>query len=146
MVTVPQRIVVKETVYFQQSGSPAISVSSGFTRHLTSDEVPYQRPKIKVGEAWQKIETGWLEKASTIVIENPHEHRKTIPTPAEVEAAKARVLEIGVDYGEGPPLVAQCCPPGESVRINPPHSNASALRMRCVGGGGTVVNLTALPE
>ncbi len=140
----PQRIVVKETTYFQARGSPAMSVMASFVRPVASEEVPYQRPKVKVTEAWQPVDVGWLKKASMVILENPLEKRNTIPTAEETRAAGAKVLVIGVDYGEGPPLAAQHCPPGESVRVNPPFGSVSALRMRCLSGE-CLVTLTAFP-
>lgn len=90
------RIVVVENVYHQGSdGMPTTHVYPRYTQFLTTDEQPYQR-HTKVGEEWVRLDTGWLNECSLIVLENTEglfQFRN--PTKEEVEETKKKVIEIG---------------------------------------------------
>lgn len=138
-----QRIVVKETVYWQSRGSKPQSVSTSFVRSNETDQVLYSHPNLKVGEEWQSLNTGWLDKPGMLVIENLPEVRRTVPTPEEVKTARARIVEVAVSGAED--HIPSChVPVGESYRFTPPFGDVSKFRIRCLSGE-TKVNVTAFP-
>lgn len=143
MQSPPQKIVVKETVYWQSRGSNPQSVSVGFSRLVNSEEQPYIRTRLKVSEEYLKMDTGWLAKSSLVVVENLPEVRQTIPTPEQLKAARSRVLEISVTDDDS--IMPFChVPVGESVRLCPPHGKVDRFLLKCLSGT-TSVTVTALP-
>lgn len=138
-----QRIVVKETVYWQSRGSNPQSVSGNFVHTVRSGEYPYSHPRIVVGEDWQPLEIGWLKRAYAVVVENLAEVRRTIPTPEEAKASEDKVLEIGTSR-EGVSIPFCHVRGGESTRLSPPHGNVSGFCMRCLRGEAQVT-VTAFP-
>ncbi len=139
MSAIPQKIVVKETTYWQSRGSNPQSVSASFSRLVNSEEQPYIRTRLKVSEEWQPLDTGWLKGTSMVIVENLPEVRQTIPTPEQIKAAKAKILEVGTSDSVFCHVLV-----GESIRISPPYGNVNGLRMRCLSGI-TSVTVTALP-
>ena len=138
-----QKLIVKETIYWQSRGSKAQSVPSSFVRLSISDEVPYVRPRLRVGEEWQSLDTGYLKTAGMVVIENILEVCKTIPTPEQAMLARAKILEIAVTRLKE--IVPFChVPVGEDHRFTPPMGSVDGFVMRCIKGE-TRVNITAFP-
>lgn len=63
------RIVVVETVYHQGAGGEPTCVEVKSSTQLTTDDQPYQYD-LQAGPEWKRLETGWLEKCSMLLISN----------------------------------------------------------------------------
>lgn len=134
------RITVVENVYHQLGNeSPKQPVTTRFYRWLETDEQVYTR-KLKVGEQWQKLDTGWLEEVGLLIVANEAEKLQTIPSTQERELAAAKVLELS--YGETAEN-AWFVYPGESMRGVP--AAPKDLRIRC-RSGVTLCTITAFPK
>lgn len=129
------RLVIVENVYHQPVDGQPASINTGFTRRLTSDEQPYGPRRVKIGGDSMALETGWVEKASQIMIENL-EGTKLQVYPTEEEKAKiaARVVEVWDEDGKEPLFLI---PPGESIRARP--GKLSRIRLRCASESARVV-------
>lgn len=134
------RIVLKDVIYYQTTGSQPTSVTKGATRPISSDEQPYSR-RVVVDEDWKALDTGWLPEVSTVLVENVKEPRQVVPTKAEESLEKAKVLEIGIMVeSESRVYSFAFVPIGESLRINP----TAKLYVRC-RKGSTKIAIDAFP-
>lgn len=133
------RLTVVETIYHQDADGQPTAVEANYARWLASDEHPFQR-RLKVGEEWQRLETGWLEDVSLLVLTNEEgKGLQTIPTDEERVALAARIVEVGTPGSEADWLIL----PGESLRGRP--AAMRQLRFRCRAGTARCV-LTLFPE
>lgn len=64
------RLGVVDTVYYQAPNEQPISADSRFGRWLSSDEQPYGPRVVKIEPGRHKLDHGWLESASMMLIEN----------------------------------------------------------------------------
>jgi hypothetical protein len=149
------RLVVVETVYHQPpQGSPQ-AAESRWLRTLASDEQPYVR-RVKIGEAWQPLDHGWLAVCSLALVANEAVKFAVVPTGEQRQEAAAQVLEVAFalpDAGKQkrtmhdpplPPLTPVLeVPPGESLRCSP--LDLETVRLRCRKGVATVL-LTLYPK
>ena len=134
------RLAGKDLIYHQGTdGHPSQPVEHGFSRWLESDEAPYVRNNIKVGEKGQPLDLGWLRDSGvgTIFIVNESgQHRQTYPTEAEVAETAKQVL-IVYQYGEAGNGLELLIRPGDSCRFElTPRSTAEGLIIRCECGDG----------
>ncbi len=155
------RLTCVDLVYHQILPEQPISVEARFARELKTDEERFSR-KQKLTEDWVPLETGWVKKASMLVLKNLPEERQTIPTPAEKAEAESHVVEVGIkvmlsqipslrdmvaDGFNGVPafLIAPMpeIPPGESCRFRPMDLGAIMVRCR---KGECVLGVTVVPE
>jgi hypothetical protein len=119
------RLVIKETVYFQQPEAKPIALESGSGQDIASDEQPYQRI-IKLTESWTPLDTGWVKEASLIVIENQAgKHQLVRPDAKQIQEIAAKVIEIGKE-GEAWELV----PAGQTRVFTPVELDRIQLRSR----------------
>jgi hypothetical protein len=148
------RLVVVESVYHQRTGEQPIQVRpSRFERDLATAEQPFVR-EFRAEADWKPLETGWLDRAGTLVFHNLEGSGLTaIPTQEEREEILSRVVELGVAEREDTGRRTQWSSPvevvpfasvrpGESCRLEP--VNLFRLRVRCRPGARCV--LTLLPE
>lgn len=89
------RLTVVESVYYQAFGEDPFGVAHNFSRGLETNEQPYIR-KLTATEEWTKLDTGWLEKCSELVIVNEEgnfPHR--LPTAEKRLEISKRIIEVG---------------------------------------------------
>lgn len=121
------RVVVVGHVYHQNIGEQPKNVESRFVRLLDSDDQPIIRRRFTVGESWQKIDFGWIQKPGMLVIENLEgRFIQTIPAPDEIKEASKKVLEISNENS----LPIFLIPAGEDMRGMP----GADLYIRCQSG------------
>lgn len=134
-------LTVVQSYYHQQEGMQPTQIEARYTRELKTDEQPYVR-HFKVGETWDKLDTGWLTDCSLLIVKN-NEGRFTdrIPTPAQLQEALARVVEIGL--GIGPVSPCLLVHPNES---HPLHVvSLDEVWLRCANGEARV-SVMAFPR
>lgn len=150
------RVTVVEQAYYQSPDDQPRVVETRCSQDLLTDEQPYLR-LMKVTEEWHRIDHGWIEDASWMIVSNEEGRIGTvIPSREEREASEAKVVELGWEFAapdEGPrsmhsPPKAPPPPvlgvieikPGTSIRIQPKFLRA--IRLRCRSGMARVtVNL-----
>lgn len=92
-----------ENIYFSEAAEQPRAREARFTVRLKSEEQEYTRTKFDVGEDWVPLDTGWLNEASMLCIENLEGRwTQTIPEVAARAAAAERVIEVaccGVPFG-----------------------------------------------
>lgn len=143
------RVTVAGSVYHQIPGETPLQADIRYARWLDSDQDPYSRTRMPVGEQWQPIESGWIEKPGMIIVTNRRDQPGMTPTATEREAAEARVIEVGivVDLNRSAaqrtmhdPRVPVVVVPlfvirlGESQQWTPAPGSMPAYRLRCVAG------------
>lgn len=140
----PARLVAVRMLYHQRPGQQPTGTESRWSRQLRTDGDVYTRP-MKAGEAWQEIDTGWVERVAMLGIENREGHfTQVIPTPEERLAAEAKVLEIGVLLpGTSEPYPVLLVPVREAHDYTPVH--LGGWFVRCRSGEAKCV-LTVIPE
>lgn len=92
----PSRVTVVGSMYFQGSEGERASAHTQYQRVLESTEQVYER-RCKVGEEWEPVDLGWLDKdgaAAIIHIKNEEGTFKTVPTEEEVLESEEKVLEL----------------------------------------------------
>ena len=139
------RLTIKEIVYHQQVGEQPIQVERAFERNLETQDSAYAgKPKRMLEDQWEAIDVGWLSKGvGTFYITN--EEGKGLqrkPSPEEIAAIAARVIEVcftdaegnptGTDAEGNPTGMVFVVPPGESFRATP--RDISRLRIRSTSG------------
>lgn len=160
---VPARVTVVQTVYHEFPGAETAPHESRYSVVVGSGEQAFSRVYV-VGTDWAPLERGWLERASELVLENAEGRvRQLTPSPAELAAEAARVVELGVlaDEAAAPPkpgrrtmwdAPAQPAPrvvtvltvrPGRSARLQP--AELGRLYVRCRAGTARV-QVFAVPD
>jgi hypothetical protein len=133
-------ITVTETVYHQVAGEQPTAESNQFSRRLETSEQPYVR-KIRVGEAWQPLDLGWVEQPGMVWLVNDEgRHFQTNPTPEERAAIEAKVIEVVTKVVNAGPIAGILAEdsfswevaPGESFRGKP--TDAKRVWLRCRSG------------
>lgn len=126
------RITIIQQVYHQvpseETSSPPVT---RFYRWLESDEQAFKKT-VKVGTSWQPLDIGWFtgKKASVLCIGNFIKRQPSRkPTQDEIDEFNSRLLEIGIDVGNGVRKFASI-PVGEDMRICDPE-DLSYFRIRC---------------
>ena len=150
------RVTVVEQAYYQSPDDQPRCVETRYSQDLETDEQPYLR-LMKVPGEWTKLDCGWIEEASLLILTNEEGRIGTvIPSREEREASALRVVEVGWEVAappEGPrsmhspertpppPIVpVLTVPPGRSIRVTP--QLLRAMRLRCRSGMARVtVNL-----
>jgi len=111
------RLVIVETVTHEAGGNHSVAEPPGFVANLESDSEPFARKALKVGTEWVRLDTGWVDAASMVLIHNWD---------------KKRTIEVLLAPTENVALLVR---PGTSTRFWP---GANALiQLRTVGGEAT---------
>jgi hypothetical protein len=118
----PARLTVVEHVYHQPEDAPAMVSESRWSAWLKTDEQPYGRREVKVGVAWQSLDTGWVKNPSLVVVENTGKE----------------MLTLGVG---DPPMPFAWIDPGRSARFTP----SCPLAIDCPDGE-TTYSITVFPS
>lgn len=136
VATVTDRITVVETVYHQSFGGEPTCSESKYTKILETMEQPFKRDT-KCTEEWDKLDAGWLDECSLLVISNKEgSGLQSIPTEDEKLDIAMRVIEISGEYDIGsvdgpekPVPHFEICP-GESFRGCPVELKKLYIRCR----------------
>jgi hypothetical protein len=132
------RLVIKETVYFQQPEAKPIAIESGSGQDIASDEQPYQRI-IKLTENWTPLDTGWVKEASLIVIESQAgKHQLVRPDAKQIQETAAKVIEIGMNE-----VAHDLIPAGQTRAFTPVRF--SSRQLRCQSGEVKAI-ITVFPK
>lgn len=138
------RGAVTGVLYHLVPGQPPLSVPMRVNRALRTDEQAWSR-RFHVGDQWQRLETGWVERCSLLRIAN--EEGKGAPralADEHRELLDAAAVEVGVSVGPGSdPVAVDVIPPGAEVLRMPPSLGCVWLRCR---RGRAAVSVIALPE
>ncbi len=131
------RLTVLNKVYVNLPGENTTGPEPiSFYRWLESEERPYSRT-IKVTEQWQAIDLGWLKDLpiAHIVFENETVRPLgKVPEQLELDEWRDKVLEVGIQVGEGIIEPFAYFPVGEGMSFSP--SIPQDLRVRCRKGTG----------
>jgi hypothetical protein len=141
------KLTVVEQIYHHSPTSGSYSLDCRSSRSLKTDEQPYSR-RMKVDEQWQKIDIGWVEKPSLVVVENREgQFMQVQPTKEEREATAKKVLEFSFAERRGVAVVVSdpdvLIHPGTSFRFCP--AMPCDMLIRCQSGEAKV-SVTAFPE
>jgi hypothetical protein len=135
--TPQSRVTVVERIYYQSPGGQPTLCAAGFTRLTESEEPPYFRRNLKVGEEWQPIGTGWFTEIGFVVIENQEKLLSVQPTKEERDAMRAQIIEVAL--GDEHVTFIR---PKENFRFDP--RSLDKFRIRCLSGQ-TMYALTVFP-
>lgn len=137
--------VVDNTYFTPLDGLDPSQTDSRFEVHVKSEEQPYKR-RLKIGEAWQRLESGWVKDAAMLVLANDEgiANLQLVPTEEQAKEIEGKILEVcdltpltTVPYGQW--LVH----PGQSHRGCPADLGRLFVRSR---SGITRASLTIYPR
>jgi hypothetical protein len=134
------RLHVTEVLYHLVPGQEPVALPRRVNRSLGSGEQAFGPRRLTVGESWERLDCGWVERCAMLSIGNEEDRLARRPSPEQAAALAGRVVEVG--QGESF-AVTNVVPPGESVRLIPP--NLKDVWLRCRQGKAAVVVL-AVPE
>lgn len=106
----PGQFVVVEQLYYHEPFSEPVGASTKFVRPTTDEKAPYVR-SVKVGESAVKLDTGWVEQAMCVSLENVGKKK------------------LEVSFGHTTVLLIE---PGESARFQP--IDLQGVEVRADGG------------
>ena len=118
----PARMTVVEHVYHQAEDAPAVLTERRWSAWLKTNEQPYGRRDVKVGVAWQPLDTGWVKNPSLLILENTGQE----------------VLSLGIG---NPPVPFAWIEPGQDARFSP----CGPLAIDCPDGE-TTYTIMAFPD
>lgn len=121
------RLTVVEHVYHQLLDQSPTGSESCFDRELSSDEQPWLRTKM-VGEAWDRVDLGWIDEPGMLTVSNSIVKRESTPTEDEKLQDASRSLLLR--FGESPGSIE--IRSGESCRFEP--YDAIPIWVRCLSG------------
>lgn len=138
------RITIVETVSFQPLSSEAVSFQNSSSKILDTEEQPFVR-KAKLGPDWAKVEKGWIQRASLMLLTN--EEGKTFqvqPSAEQLEEVSSRIIEVFFGSQPYPDTAPHCLVfPTMSLRITP--NDIDSVFVRCKGVGGAKYTLLLTP-
>jgi len=124
-------------VRHEHGGDDPKSIDCRYSALLETKEQMYSR-RLKVGQNWVEIETGWVNSPGLLVIQNHPTKFATNPTKEQRDEDQKRFLEISYD-GNKPWLVS----PGRFFVAQP--SDLAGCKMRCVQGTAEIT-ISAIPQ
>lgn len=121
------RVVVNDVVYFHQFGKQAtIPSKARYEMACKTDDLPYVRPSLKVGEDWQPLDLGWISNPSMLHVLNIEGMDQTrIPTSDQVAEIARKVVYLGMAVGDQIVVLSEMLPSpmprmsGTDTRIRP---------------------------
>ena len=136
-------ITVLDNVYFRRDMRNPIRAGTPHCWDLVSDEQPYIR-EIRIAENWQKLDTGWLQKSSLIMLHNHEgENLQRVPTPEEKEATAKRIVAIGIGHSDLKMETVWIVRPGRNCRGE--LARLDNVYVRCLSGSA-LCTLFMFPE
>lgn len=143
-------------LYHSPAEGEASECSHSWTLWLETDEQPWGPRHVQVGPEWVPLPDGWggefaAQAAAVVLFNREGTFRTVTPTPEEREAARAKVVEVGVatvwpDGLEATDTVEPfaCVRPLTSQPIQLPPGGLGRLRLRCPAGKARV-SVTIFP-
>tara|TARA_R110000751_G_scaffold85890_1_gene171249 strand:+ start:962 stop:1435 length:474 start_codon:yes stop_codon:yes gene_type:complete len=95
------RVTARLDLYHEQEDEQTNHFNSIFSEFVSQSGDPVYSRKIKVGEEWVSLDTGWLEESSYILIQNIKKKYRTMPDEEEVACEKKKTVRIRSGNGEG---------------------------------------------
>lgn len=140
------RITVNGFIQHQPAKSQPATMYQRFDRRCASDEFPYFRPPMTIGEEWRALDLGHLGADANppgpgvglIMIYNAAPDYEVVPTAEERAVAEAAVIQVAVN---GVPF-ARVRPGEASFRIEPEPD--AVYTVRCLAGK-TKITTAAFP-
>lgn len=131
------RIVIVQQAHYQPKEGNTSSDSTQFSRFCETDADPYVR-RARVGKKWVKLDRGWMEEASCLLISNPTPRYPKIPTEEQKKLDAEKMIEVSFS-SENPDRVADILVrPGESHRFEPAYLDRVWIRSTSENGSYTV--------
>ena len=87
------RVTVVDTISHQPTNGKPRCVISRFSLPCITDEEVYSR-RIKVGTEWTKVDLGYVDKPTVLVLENEESHKYVIPSEADKAELATRIVEV----------------------------------------------------
>lgn len=131
------RVVIVQQAYYQPKEGNTSSDSTQFSRFCETDADPYVR-RAKVGREWIKLDRGWMEEASCLLIANPAPKYPKIPTEEQKRLDAERVIEISFSPEDSSRVADILVRPGESHRFEPAYLDRVWVRSASDSGSYTV--------
>lgn len=144
-----RRISIVETIVHQAPKSNPVVIETRLSQMIKSDEEPYFRPRLKVGNEWIKIDTGWLDgstedkQVGRIVIKNHGPDRETQGNLTKKEKEQIEGMYLELSIGCNMPISNLIIPVNDSIRIC--QVNIEFYLIRCPNGN-TKISILALPK
>lgn len=124
---------------YQEPDHQLDAVMGAYQRVCSSTDAQYYHRRIKIGESWQKVDCGWLERASFMDLGNDEGKYQVVPTREEKAIVDGRIVEVGVAIRvvEGTTErevvgLITLIRPQESFPL--PVADISTIRVRCQRG------------
>jgi hypothetical protein len=115
------------TTYHSLPDTEPISIDCRYTRKLDTIEQTYTRHTVlDASKGWVKLDTGWVEKASILIIRNNKPSFSKIPTQEQRDEIDSRIVQISFN-GTDPHLEVRV---GEHSQLFP--LDLSKIWLRCV--------------
>ena len=116
-----RRLVVVEQVVVQAIDRQPVGFDHVSSSPLSvSDEQVYVR-NTKVGEKWEKLDTGWVNRAEVILVRNDEGRFLRVPTPEEKEIMAVRILRVGISVAAGVVEAFAVVKPQQELRFCPSY-------------------------
>lgn len=128
------RVTVVEYIQFQEmfGGSAILPAGTPYAYEIQSEELPFQR-KFKAGSDWKPMPgiNDWMDgQVGLIKVENVEGlFLQTIPTESERQDIAGRIIDVGIQVGDGVQPFAEVHP-GRSIRIEAHPDAVYLLRAR----------------
>lgn len=119
-------------------GEPTV-VECVWSEQSDSDELPYVRPALNVGETPVALEAGWVENPGMFCVENL-EGRFLLTNPTLAQQAEISSKVVNVIIGDGAIILVR---PGRTLPFEP--SDFKQVRLRCQKGIAKV-KITVFPK
>lgn len=135
-----QRFTVADRVYCQIPNLPPTELDLSLTYYIQKEEQPFFRSAY-VKPSWEKVNLGWIENPSFIILRNRHLIQgQTIPSREELEENAKHLIEIKF---EGPSLDTLFLAPGDSIKLRTKSPDKLYIRSTFETTGYTIL---AIPE
>jgi hypothetical protein len=124
----PSRITSIHSLVFQRSGEQPVSVPRlKYERSTVGAAGDFTDFSMTVGPQWVPVDLHGLPRIALVVIRNDEGTFNVRPTPEELTAAMARIVEVG--FGDAPEPGGPIVSPRQNLPME--VADPSRLRLRC---------------
>jgi len=95
------RVTARLDVYHEQEDEQPTHINSISSELISKSEDPVYSRKIKIGEEWISVDTGWFKESGYILIQNIKKKYRANPDEKEIESEKKKTIRIRSGNGEG---------------------------------------------
>ena len=88
------RLTARVDVYYEQQHFEPTQVGVSFSTLLPKSEEQVYVRRLKIGEDWQDVDFGWIDRPGSLLIENRKKMFQTNPTAEEMDLEIQKVLYI----------------------------------------------------